>query len=106
MFKVSNTNTGATSMNDVVLVFSLLAYFTSFSSVSVVDFEQVNVSRIMFAKFSFMLLILENHRPGIAFWLLLTENLSLEKLLRIVFDYIFLPIACIILLGEDKCTTS
>ena len=52
MFKVSNKNTGATSTNDVVLVFSLLTYFTSFSSVSVVDFEQVNVSRIMFAKFS------------------------------------------------------
>ena len=52
MFKVSNKNIGATSTNDVVLVFSLLTYFTSFSSVSVVDFEQVNVSRIMFAKFS------------------------------------------------------
>ena len=32
--------------NDVVLVFLLLTYFTLFSSVSIVDFEQVDVSKV------------------------------------------------------------
>ena len=31
-------------VNDVVLVFLLLTYFTPFSSVAIVDFEQVNIS--------------------------------------------------------------
>ena len=37
MFKVNNKNTRMTS----------LTYFTTFSSVSVVDFEQVNVSWVL-----------------------------------------------------------
>ena len=37
MFKVTNKNTRMTS----------LTYFTTFSSVSVVDFEQVNVSWVL-----------------------------------------------------------
>ena len=67
MFKVNNKNTRTTSMtlvwnmfklkhmlkhqndvNDVVLVFLLLTYFTPFSCVSIVDFEQVNVSWVGF----------------------------------------------------------
>ena len=48
MFKVNNKNTKTTSNNviDVVLVFFLLTLniFRIFSSVSIVDFEQVNVS--------------------------------------------------------------
>ena len=35
-------------VNDVVLVFLLLTYFTPSSSVSIVDFEQVNVSWVGF----------------------------------------------------------
>ena len=35
-------------VNDVVLVFLLLTYFTPFSCVSIVDFEQVNVSWVGF----------------------------------------------------------
>ena len=42
MFKVSNKNTSMTSM--VFLLLTYLTYFTTFFSVSVVDFEQVNVS--------------------------------------------------------------
>ena len=38
MFKVNNKNTRATTNDDVV------TYFTHFSSISIVDFEQVNVS--------------------------------------------------------------
>ena len=67
MFNVNNKNTRTTSMtlvwnmfklkhmlkhqndvNDVVLVFLLLTYFTPSSSVSIVDFEQVNVSWVGF----------------------------------------------------------
>ena len=45
MFKVNNKNTRTTS-NDVVLMFLLLTFniFHTFSSVSIVDFEQVNVT--------------------------------------------------------------
>ena len=43
MFKGNNKNTRTT---DVVLVFLLLNLNISFSSVSIVDFEQVNVSCI------------------------------------------------------------
>ena len=68
--------------------------------------KQVSVSWVMLAKFSFTLLILEQYRPGIAFWLLLTENLCPEKHLWIVCDYKFLPIDCMIFLGVDKCTMS
>ena len=48
MFKVNNTNTPKKvfCVNDVVLVFLQLTLnmFRTFSSVSIVDFEQVNVS--------------------------------------------------------------
>ena len=106
IFKVNNKNTRATTMNDVVLMFSLKTYFIPFSIVSIVVFKQVSVSWVMFAKFFFTLWILEKYRPGIAFWLLLTENLCLEKHLWIVCDYKFLPIDCMIFLGVDKCTMS
>ena len=49
MFKVNNKITRTTShVNDVVLVFLLLTLniFTPFSSISMVDFEQVIVSSV------------------------------------------------------------
>ena len=75
MFKVNNKNITATTMNDVVLMFLLKTCFIHFFIVSVVVFKQVIVNWLIFAKFSFILLILEKYRPGIAFWSLLTENL-------------------------------
>ena len=44
MFKVNNKNTSKTSMPSIV---KFLTYFTPFSSVYIVDFEQVNVSWVM-----------------------------------------------------------
>ena len=45
MFKVNNKNTRATSMTSFWCFYcSLLTYFISFPSVSIIDFEQVNVS--------------------------------------------------------------
>ena len=41
MFKVNNKNTRVT----------LLTYFTTFSSVSIAEFEQVNVSRVLLQLF-------------------------------------------------------
>ena len=43
MFNVNNKKR-LNYVNDVILVFLLLKYFTPFSDVSVVGFEQVNVS--------------------------------------------------------------
>ena len=44
MFKLKHMLKHQNDVNDVVLVFLLLTYFTPFSCVSIVDFEQVNVS--------------------------------------------------------------
>ena len=45
MFKVNNKNTRTTSTTSFWCVYCyFLTYFTAFSSVSIVDFEQVNVS--------------------------------------------------------------
>ena len=46
MFKVNNKNTSTTLPINLVLFF-FLTYFTPFSSLSNVDFEYVNVSRIL-----------------------------------------------------------
>ena len=42
LFKVNNRNT----RNRCVICSKLITYFAPFSSVSIVDFEQVNVSRV------------------------------------------------------------
>ena len=48
MFKVNNKNTSTTlPINLVFFFFFFLTYFTPFSSLSNVDFEHVNVSRIL-----------------------------------------------------------
>ena len=48
MFKLKHMLKHQNDVNDVVLVFLLLTYFTPSSSVSIVDFEQVNVSWVGF----------------------------------------------------------
>ena len=47
MFKVHNKNTRTIRCLWMMLLLLILNNFTPFSSVSVVDFEQVNVSRVI-----------------------------------------------------------
>ena len=55
MFKVNNKDT-RTTPNDVVLVSLLLNFniFHTFYSVSIVDFQQVNISYVVLAKVSLL----------------------------------------------------
>ena len=55
MFKLKHMLKHQNDVNDVVLVFLLLTYFTPSSSVSIVDFEQVNVSWVGFEAAFFVL---------------------------------------------------
>ena len=48
MFKIYNKNTRTTSLTSFWCFYCLLrAYFTPFSSVSIVDFEHANISWVM-----------------------------------------------------------
>ena len=54
MLKVNNKNTRTTSLTSFCCFYSYLwTYFTPFSSVSIVNFEQVNVSWASFERFGF-----------------------------------------------------